>query len=183
MKRLMLFILCFVFILSTIGCDSQPKTLELAEEMVTLTFTPQYAESVTDEWLNANIGIYHQAFERHADNSVILKMTSEQYANYIDFIRLGITSVAQNMVANDKNNITDITFNDNFSEFQVTVKTNTLSRSDADSAYVLTAYGRFYHYLVTYQLLTTGLEADLEECSVVLTYFDADGNILEENYN
>lgn len=183
MKKLMVCVLCFVFILSIAGCGSQSKTAEAAEEMITLTLTPQYARENTDEWSEANIGTDYQSFERQADGSIVLKMTTEQYANYIDYLRLRIISVARNMVANDRNNITDISFNDNFSEFKVTVKTDTLYRSDADSAYyTLTALGRFYYYLTTYQYLTTGLEDWVEGCSVDFTYLDADGNILEENY-
>ena len=184
MKKFMLFVLCLMFLLSMTGCGSQSEITKPTEEMITLTLTPQYAPNITDEWLNTNIGTYHQSFERQADNSVVVKMTSEQYANYIDFIRLGIISVAQNMVASDLNNITNITFNDNFSEFQVTVKTDTLHRSDADSAYyIFTAYGRFYHYLVTYHQLTSGLEEGLEDRSVVITFLNADGNILEKDYS
>ncbi|MBP3310900.1 MAG: hypothetical protein J6L72_01540 [Butyricicoccus sp.] len=184
MKKLMLCVLCLVFIMSMIGYSSQSETMEPTEEMITLTLTPQYAADITDEWLEANIGTYHQSFERQADSSVVVKMTSEQYTNYIDFIRLGIISVVRTMVDNEYNNITDISFNDSFAEFQVTVKTDTLYRSDADSAYyVLTTYGRFYHYLTTYQQLTSGLEDSLEDCSVVITYLDADGNILEEDYS
>ena len=183
MKKVILCVLCFVFILSLIGCGSQTETTEPTEEMITLTLTPQYAPDITDEWLEANIGTYHQSFERQADNSVVVKMTSEQYKKYIDYIRSGIISVAQDMVANDHNSITDISFNDNFSEFQVTVKTDTLYRSDANSAYyVFTAYGRFYHYLVNYQQLTSGLEEGLEDYSIVVTLLNADGNILEEDY-
>ena len=184
MKKWMLYVLCFVFILSMVGCGSQPKTAEADEEMITLTLTPQYASDISDEWLDANIGTYHQSFERQADDSIVLKMTKEQYADYIDYVRSDIISVAQNMVANDHNNITDISYNDNFSEFQVTVKTDTLYRSDADSAYYMfTAYGRFYHYLTTYQYLTSGLEEGLEDWSVAFTYLDANGNILERDYN
>lgn len=184
MKKLMLCALCFVFVFSIVGCGYQSKAAEATAEMITLTLTPEYAPNVTDEWLEANIGTSHQFFERQADDSIVLKMTTEQYADYIDYIRLSIISVAQNMVANDRNNITDISFNDIFSEFQVTVKTDTLHRSDADSAYYMfTSLGRFYHYLTTYQYLTTGLEDWLEECSVVFTYLDAEGNILEGDYN
>ena len=184
MKKLMSCMLCFVFILSIAGCGSQSKTAEADEEMITLTLTPQYAPNITDEWLEANIGTYHQSFERQSDDSIVLNMTAEQYTNYIEYIRSGIISVAQNMVANDHNNITDISYNDNFSEFQVTVKTDTLYRSDADSVYdMFTAYGRFYHYLTTHQYLTSGLEEGLEDCSVVFTFLDADGNILEGDYN
>ena len=184
MKKWMLCVLCLVFLLSIVGCGSQPKTDEADEEMITLTFTPQYAGDITDEWLEANIGTYHQSFERQADDSIVLKMTTEQYANYLDYIRSGIISVAQNMVANDHNNITDISYNDNFSEFQVTVKTDTLYRSDADSAYyVLATYGRFYHYLTTYQYLTSGSEEGLEDWSVTFTFLDANGNILEKDYS
>ena len=176
MKKLMLCVLCLLFILSITGCGSHAD-----EELITLTMTPQYAPNITDEWLNANIGTYHQSIERRNDGSVVVNMTSEQYAAYLDSIRTGISSVAENMVANDHNNITDISFNDDFSEFRVTVKTDTLLCSDADSAYLLTVYGRFYHYLTTYQLLTSGLEAYLGDCSVVITFLDADGNILEED--
>lgn len=160
----------------------QSKTTKPTEEMITLTLTPQYAPNITTEWLDSNIGTHHQSYERQDDGSVVVKMTSEQYANYVDTIHSNIVSVAQNMVTNDHNNITDITFNDDFSEFEVTVKTDTLLRSDADSAYMLRAYGRFYHYLTTYQLLTSGLEAYLGDCSVVITFLDDDGNILEDNY-
>ena len=174
MKKLTLCVLSFVFILWIVGCGSQSKPAEAAEEIITLTLTPQYARGITDEWLDANIGTDYQAFERQADDSIVLKMTTEQYANYIDMIRSTVISATQNMVANVHNNITDISFNDNFSEFQVTVKTDTLHHSDADSAYYMfTAYGRLYQYL------TTGLE----DCSVVFTYLDADGNILERDYN
>ena len=184
MKKWMLCVLCLVFILSTIGGISRAETTESTEEMITLTLTPEYAPDITDDWLDANIGTYHQSFERQADNSVIVKMTSEQYANYIDFIRSGITSVVQNLMANEHNNIADISYNDNFSEFQVTVKTDTLYRSDAVSAYYLLAtYGRFYHYLTTHQQLTSSLEDGIEDYSVVITYLDADGNILEEECN
>ena len=184
MKKLMLCALCLMFIFSIAGCGSLSKAAENAEEMITLTLTPQYAPNATDEWLEANIGTYHQSFERQADDSIVLTMTTEQYANYLAYIRSGIISVARNVVANDRNNITDISFNDNFSEFQVTVKTDTLLRSDADSTYyTFTSLGRFYHYLTTYQYLTTGLENWLEECSVVITYLDAEGNILKENYS
>lgn len=184
MKKWMLRLLCFVFILPIVGCGSQSKTVEANEEMITLTLTHQYASDMTDEWLDANIGTYYQSFERQADDSIVLKMTAEQHANYIDYIRSGIISAAQNMVANDHNNITGISYDDNFSEFQVTVKTDTLYRSDADSAYYMfTAYGRFYHYLTTYQCLTSGLEEGLEDWSVAFTYLDADGNILEEDYH
>ena len=183
MKKAIICVLCFVFILSLIGCGSQTETMEPTEEMITLTLTHQYAPDISDEWLEANIGTYHQSFERQSDDSIVLDMTVEQYTNYIEYIRSGIISAAQNMVANDNNNITDISFNDDFSEFQVTVKTDTLHRSDADSAYyTLTALGRFYHYLTTYQYLTTGLEDGLEDCSVAFTYLDAEGNILEGNY-
>lgn len=184
MKKTMLCVLCFVFLLSIAGCGSQSSTAETAEETITLTLTPQYARGVTDEWLDANTGTDYQSFERQADGSIVLKMTAEQYADYIDTIRFGILSAIQNMVDNDHNNITDISFNDNFSEFQVTVKTDTLHRSDADSAYYMfTAYGRFYQYLSTYQYLTTGLEGPFEDCSVVVTYLDADGNVLAGDYS
>ena len=183
MKKLILCMLCFVFLLSIAGCGSQPKTGEAGEDMITLTLTPQYAPDITDEWLEANIGTYHQSFERQTDDSIVLKMTKEQYANYIDYIRSGIISAAQSMAANDQNNITDISYNDDFSEFQVAVKTDTLYRSDADSAYyVFTEYGRFYHYLTTYQYLTSGLEEGLENWSAAFTFLDTDGNVLEENY-
>ena len=183
MKKWMLCVLCLVFLLSIAGCGSQSNTAEPAEEMITLTLTPQYAPDISDEWLDANIGTYHQSFERQTDDSIVLKMTKEQYANYIDYIRSGIISAAQNMAANDQNNITDISYNDNFSEFQVTVKTDTLYRSDADSAYYMfTAYGRFYHYLTTYQYLTSGFEEGLENWSAAFTFLDTDGNVLEENY-
>ena len=183
MKKMLLCVLCLMFLSSIVGCGSQPKTDEADEQMITLILTPQYAPNITDEWLEANIGTYHQSFERQADDSIVLKMTKEQYADYVDYIRSGIISAIENMVANDHNNITDISYNDNFSEFQVTVKTDTLYRSDADSAYYMfTAYGRFYHYLTTYQQLTSGLEEGLEDCSVVITYLDADGNILAEDY-
>lgn len=173
--------LCLALLLSMAGCGSQSET---TKELITLTLTPQYAPDITDEWLNANIGTYHQSFERQADGSVILKMTTEQYADYVDYIRSGILSAAQNLVANDNNNITDISFNDDFSLFRVAVKTDTLSRSDADAAYYLfTALGSFYQHLTTHQQLTSGLEADLEGHLVVFTFLDADGNILEENYN
>ena len=161
----------------------QSKTTKPIEEMITLTLTPQYAPDITDEWLEANIGTYHQSFERQADDSVVVKMTSEQYRNYIEYIRSGIISITRNMVENDHNSITDISFNDNFSEFQVTVKTDTLYHSDANSAYyVFTAYGRFYYYRINYQQLTSGLEEGVEDYSIVVTFLDADGNILEENY-
>ena len=183
MKKVIICVLCFVFILSLIGCGSQTETTEPTEEMTTLTLTPQYAPDISDEWLEANIGTYHQSFERHSDDSIVLNMTAEQYTNYLEYIRSGIISAAQNMVANDNNNITDISFNDDFSEFQVTVKTNILYRSDADSAYFMfTTYGRFYHYLTTYQHLTSGLEDGLEDWAVAFTYLDASGNILEEDY-
>ena len=111
-------------------------------------------------------------------------MTKKQYDAYVDYIRSGIISVAQNMAANEHNNITDISYNDNFSEFRVTVKTDALYRSDADSAYyIFTTYGRFYHYLTNCQYLTSGLEEDLENWPVAITYLDADGNILEEDYS
>ena len=54
MKRLMLCVVCFVFLLSTAGCGSQSKT---SEEMITLTLTPQYASDITDEKLDENIVI------------------------------------------------------------------------------------------------------------------------------
>lgn len=184
MKKLILYVLCFVFLLSIVGCGSQSKTVEADEELITVTLTPQYAPDITDEWLEANIGTYHQSFERQSDDSIVLNMTAEQYTNYIEYIRSGILSAAQNMAANDHNNITDISFNDDFSEFQVTVKTDTLYRSDADSAYYMfTAYGRFYHYLTTCQHMTSGLEEGLEDWSVAFTFLDADGNILERDYN
>ena len=183
MKKLMLCVLCFACILSMAGCGSQSKAAEAAEKMITLTLTPEYACDITDESLDANIGTDYQSFERQADDSIVLKMTTEQYADYLDYIRSGIISATENMVANDRNNITDISFNDNFSEFQVTIKTDTLHRSDADAAYyTFTALGRFYHYLTTYQYLTTGLEDCSKDYLVIFTYLDADGNILEENY-
>ena len=180
MKKLMLYVLCSIFILSIVGCGIQLKMDESNEEMITLILTSQYASDISDEWLEANIGMYHQSFERQPDDSIVLNMTADQYTNYIEYIRSGIISAARNMVANDHNNITDISFNDDFSEFQVTVKTDTLYRSDADSVYYMfSAYGRFYHYLTTYQHLTSGLEEGLEDWSVDFTYLDADGNILE----
>ena len=48
MKKTMLCVLCFVFLLSIAGCDSQSSTAETAEETITLTLTPQYARDVTD---------------------------------------------------------------------------------------------------------------------------------------
>ena len=184
MKKMLLCVLCLMFLSSIVGCGSQPKTDEADEQMITLILTPQYAPDITDEWLEANIGTYHQSFERQADDSIVLKMTTEQYANYLDYIRSGIISVAQNMVANAHNNIMDISYNDNFSEFQITVKTDTLYHSDANSVYyVFTEYGRFYHYLTTDQYLTSGLEEGLEDWPIDFTFLDTDGNILAENYN
>ena len=183
MKKWMLCALCLAFLLSIAGCGSQAKPVETDEELITLTLTPQYAPNVTDEWLEANIGTYHQSYERQADDSIVLKMTAEQYANYLDSIRSSIISVAQNMVANDNNNITDISYNDDFSEFRITVKTDTLLRADADAANLVTVYGSFYQHLINDQLLTSGLEAGLEDYPVTVTYLDADGNILEEEYN
>ena len=109
MKKMMLCVLCFVFILLNVGCGSHSKAVDADEDMITLTLTPQYAPDITDEWLETNIGIYHQSFERQADDSIVVKMTTEQYANYIDYIRLSIISAAQNMVDNEHNNISDIT--------------------------------------------------------------------------
>ena len=183
MKKLMLCVLCFAFILSAVGYASQSKAAETAEEMITLTLTPEYASDVNNEWLESKLGTDYQSFEKLADGSLVLEMTAEQYANYIEYIRSAIISAAENMVANERNNITDISFNDDFSEFRVTVKTDTLYRSDADSAYyTFAALGRFYHYLTYDQYLTSGLEAGLEDYPVLFTYLDADGSILEENY-
>ena len=184
MKKWMLCALCFVFISAIVGCNYPSEAVEASDEMITLMLTPEYAGNATDEWLDANIGTYHQSFERQADGSIVLKMTAEQYADYIDYIRSAIISAARNMADNEHNNITDISFNDDFSEFRVTVKTATLYRSDADSAYyTFTALGSFYHYLTTCQYLTSGPETGLEDYSVVFTYLNADGNILEENYS
>lgn len=184
MKKIMLCMLCIIFVLSVLGCSSQSKAQESAKETITLTLTPQYAHDITDEWLDTNAGTVYQSFERQADDSIALKMTMEQYADYIDMIRSGILSAARNVVANTQNNITDISFNDNFSEFRVTVKTDTLQRSDADSAYyTFTALGKFYQQLTVYHKLTTGLEEGSEDCLVVFTYLDAEGNILARDYN
>lgn len=179
MKKWMLCALCLVFLLSIAGCGSAAKAAP--EELITLTLTPQYARDVTDAWLDENVDTVFQSFQRHADGSIVLNMTPEQYAGYVETIRLGILSAAQSMVENDRNNITDISFNDDFSAIQVTVNTDTLLPSDADSANTFSAYGRFYHYLTTQQYLTTGLEDGLEDYSVAITYLDAAGNILEEN--
>lgn len=183
MKKWMLWVLYLVFILSIAGCGSQPKADEIDVEMITLTLTPQYVGSAKDEKYEENIGTYYQSFERQPDDSIVWKMTKEQYANYIDYTRSVIISAAQTMVADDRNHITDISYNDEFSEFRVTVNTDTLYRSDADAVrFMFTAYGRFYHYLTTCQTLTSGLEEGLEDYPVSFTYLDADGNILKEDY-
>lgn len=171
MKRMRLALVCFALLLTILGCGSQAKPSEAAEEMITLTLTSDFIGNTSDEKLEKNVGTLYQSAERQPDGSVVLKMTNDQYADYLETLRQGITSAAQNMVSNSQNNITDITFDDNFSAFQVTVKTDTLQHSGADSAYYMfTALGKFYQYI------TTGKE----DCPVDFTFFNAKGNLLEE---
>lgn len=136
---------------------------------VKITVPADIVGEITQEELDQGVGESYLGAKLNDDGSVTYKLTKAQHQEMLSGIK---TSVDEgiNSIINDKENysISAVTYNEDFTEFQVTIEGEEIGLGDYFSALLFYMYGGLYGTF-------TGNAVD----NVKVEFVDVDGNVLE----
>ena len=136
---------------------------------VSLTVPADLAQNITQETIDAGIGTQYQAASRNEDGSITYKMTKAQHQAMLEQLAISFDNGLQEMINDDGTyTIANITRNDNFTVFDITLDGAEPSMSDSFAAFGLYMYGGMY-----------GVFNGSRPEHVIVNYFDSNGNLIE----
>lgn len=136
---------------------------------VKITVPADIMGEITQEELDANAGETYISAKLNDDGSVTYKMTKAQHKQMLDQIVENVKEGNKTLIDDDENySISDITFNDNLTEFKVTIDGDTIGLGDSFAAVLFYMYGGMYG-------IFTGETPD----NIKVEYVDSEGNVLE----
>lgn len=122
--------------------------IEVEKELfdVTLTIPADYVGEKTQEELDADAAEYGYKVVLNDDGTATYTMTKSQHKAMLEDYRKELnTSLAEMVASEEYPNITDITANDNFTNFTVTTKSTELDMSESFSVMAFYMYGGIYN--------------------------------------
>ena len=135
---------------------------------VSLTVPADLAQNTTQETIDAGIGTQYQSAVRNEDGSITYKMTKTQHQAMVEQLAISFDSSLQELVDDENHMISNITRNDDFTVFDVTLDGTELAMSDAYTAFGLYMYGDMY-----------GIFNGSRPEHVIVNYFDPNGNLID----
>lgn len=124
-------------------------------------------DDVTQESLDAGAGENYTSAKLNEDGSVTYLMTRAQHAAMLDSIRKGVDEGIQEMVNSDDYNMEKITYNDDLTQYDVTLSTTDLGFTDSFGVLALYMYSGMY-----------GIFSGKQPDNVVVNYYNPSGNLI-----
>ena len=137
---------------------------------VSLTVPADLAQNITQETIDAGIGTQYQAAFRNQDGSITYKMTKEQHQAMLEQLAVSFDNSLQEMIDNENYTISNITRNNDFTVFDITLDGAEPSASDSFAAFSLYMYGELY-----------GVFNGKRPEHVIVNYLDSNGNLIDSD--
>ena len=137
---------------------------------VSLTVPADLAQNITQETIDAGIGTQYQAAFRNQDGSITYKMTKEQHQAMLEQLAVSFDNSLQEMIDNENYTISNITRNNDFTVFDITLDGAEPSISDSYAAFGLYMYGGLY-----------GVFNGKRPEHVIVNYLDSNGNLIDSD--
>lgn len=165
MKRILTGLLALSILVS--GCAAK-------KEDVTITLPKEFFEmSGTDaETALKDTETKYKSITKNDDGSVTLVFDGAEYDKYLNEYKTQIKTALDEVVTNDETfpNITKIDYNDDFSQFDVTLESGEVTLMDSLSVLMFYMYGYMYQIMI-------GKEAGSSD--IIVNYVDTSGNIID----
>lgn len=136
---------------------------------VSITLPAELVGEITQEELDEGKGTNYVSAVINDDGSVTYKMTKAQHKEMLASLVKGFDEGIQEMVDDNENySIASVTYNKDFTVFDVTLDGNELGLGDSFSAMAFYMYGGMYG-------IFTGKQPE----HVIVNYYDSEGNLIE----
>ena len=137
---------------------------------VSLNVPADLAQNITQETIDAGIGTQYQAAFRNQDGSITYKMTKEQHQAMLEQLAVSFDNSLQEMIDNENYTISNITRNNDFTVFDISLDGAEPSVSDSFAAFSLYMYGELY-----------GVFNGNRPEHVIVNYLDSNGNLIDSD--
>ena len=137
---------------------------------VSLNVPADLAKNIRQETIDAGIGTQYQAVFRNHDGSITYKMTKEQHQAMLEQLAVSFDNSAQEMIDDEKYTISNITRNNDFTVFDISLDGAEPSVSDSFAAFSLYMYGELY-----------GVFNGNRPEHVIVNYLDSNGNLRDSD--
>ena len=137
---------------------------------VSLNVPADLAKNIRQETIDAGIGTQYQAAFRNQDGSITYKMTKEQHQAMLEQLAVSFDNSLQEMIDNENYTISNITRNNDFTVFDITLDGAEPSISDSYAAFGLYMYGGLY-----------GVFNGKRPEHVIINYLDSNGNLIDSD--
>lgn len=136
---------------------------------VKITVPADIVGEVTQEELDETVGEVCLAAKLNDDGSVTYKLTKAQHQEMLNGIKTGIDEGIKSLIDDKENySISGVTYNDDLTEFKVTIDGDQIGIGDYFSTMLFYMYGGMYG-------IFTGHQAD----NIKVEFLDTDGNVIE----
>ncbi len=137
---------------------------------VSLNVPADLAKNIRQETIDAGIGTQYQAAFRNQDGSITYKMTKEQHQAMLEQLAVSFDNSLQEMIDDEKYTISNITCNNDFTVFDISLDGAEPSVSDSFAAFSLYMYGELY-----------GVFNGNRPEHVIVNYLDSNGNLIDSD--
>ena len=137
---------------------------------VSLNVPADLAKNIRQETIDAGIGTQYQAAFRNQDGSITYKMTKEQHQAMLEQLAVSFDNSLQEMIDDEKYTISNITRNNDFTVFDISLDGAEPSVSDSFAAFSLYMYGELY-----------GVFNGNRPEHVIVNYLDSNGNLIDSD--
>ena len=137
---------------------------------VSLNVPADLAKNIRQETIDAGIGTQYQAAFRNQDGSITYKMTKEQHQAMLEQLAVSFDNSLQEMIDDEKYTISNITRNNDFTVFDISLDGAEPSASDSFAAFSLYMYGELY-----------GVFNGKRPEHVIVNYLDSNGNLIDSD--
>ncbi len=134
---------------------------------VSLNVPADLAKNIRQETIDAGIGTQYQAAFRNQDGSITYKMTKEQHQAMLEQLAVSFDNSLQEMIDDEKYTISNITRNNDFTVFDISLDGAEPSVSDSFAAFGLYMYGELYGVF--------------NGEHVIVNYLDSNGNLIDSD--
>ena len=137
---------------------------------VSLNVPADLAKNIRQETIDAGIGTQYQAAFRDQDGSITYKMTKEQHQAMLEQLAVSFDNSLQEMIDDEKYTISNITRNNDFTVFDISLDGAEPTVSDSFAAFSLYMYGELY-----------GVFNGNRPEHVIVNYLDSNGNLIDSD--
>ena len=135
---------------------------------VTVTIPSDLAgEEITQDELDANKGDHYTSATLNEDGSVTYKMTKKQHKAMVNDLHIQFDKAIEDLINDDTYNIDSVSHNSAYTEFDITLSTESLGLTDSFSVLLFYLYGGICE-------IFTGKTED-----VVVNFYGPDGALIE----